>query len=436
MNKFYKKNNFNSLEELIININKSKIIKNGGFSLIKYYYENNLINLLLNIYPNYPWKFDEFEYKLNNNFFNSINNQKKFLNQLFNKLKLNSLHDWLFISKKLIRKNGGKKLLILYSNDIKKLLIKIYPNHHWNLTKKEIKKERKKIDHQRHQMNILFNHFKLNSLEDWLKISKMKLIKNGAKKLLSLFDFDFKKLLLIIYPDHNWNFNNIKYKKNNNFYQSFEFNQEKLKYLQKKYQIEKKNDWYRLPYKIEQINIYKGLKLIFPTEKWIKKNFQTKLKKISQRNLFISLKIIYKNYFLIENYRNNFHIGNLEFDIFIPSLNFAFEYQGEQHFDEVFNSFAQIDLFKYRDKYKEKISLEKNIKLISVPFWWDLSIRSLISSISLQINHYNNNNNYYYLNNINNNDNDNYNANNNEDILNNNNDNLNIDNLNNNSVEK
>jgi hypothetical protein len=69
----------------------------------------------------------------------------------------------------------------------------------------------------------------------------------------------------------------------------------------------------------------------------------------------------------------------LIFDIFIPSLQMAFEYQGEQHFDEHF-AFGTSDSQQSKDnRRRTKCSGRKtsNHCLINVFFTYNLFINSL-----------------------------------------------------------
>jgi len=61
--------------------------------------------------------------------------------------------------------------------------------------------------------------------------------------------------------------------------------------------------------------------------------------------------------------------GSLSFDVFIPTLNLAFEYQGIQHYHSNF-AFAQTTEYKTRDDTKREVCNAVGITYIEVPFWW------------------------------------------------------------------
>jgi len=69
----------------------------------------------------------------------------------------------------------------------------------------------------------------------------------------------------------------------------------------------------------------------------------------------------------------------MEFDIFIPSLSIAFEYQGEQHYSEV-ECMITTDI-ALRDKEKQDVCKEAGVTLIEIPYWWNFSRDSLAATI-------------------------------------------------------
>ena len=100
--------------------------------------------------------------------------------------------------------------------------------------------------------------------------------------------------------------------------------------------------------------------------------------------------ILVKYFFLFhseiqENYHHPElqHIGSgkrMELDIFLPKERLAFEYQGEQHYRDVYaigSSWNQ----KERDEEKRISCREKEITLIEIPYWWDKQISSLAATI-------------------------------------------------------
>jgi hypothetical protein len=66
--------------------------------------------------------------------------------------------------------------------------------------------------------------------------------------------------------------------------------------------------------------------------------------------------------------------------IFLPAFSVAFEYQGEGHY------FSSITLGSAQrrqqwDSLKAEIAKQSGITLISIPFWWDKTPKSLAATI-------------------------------------------------------
>ena len=356
----------------------------GGRAIL-FLYENNLPKLLINLYKNFDFNWENFEKILHslNYFKKNILNQRKFMDNLFIILKLNSIDDWINVNKKIIIKNGGRNLLLCYKNDKIKLLNTIYPNI---LIYSNINKQRELMDQ-------IFQKLKLKSLNDWLNISRWNFISNGGKILLKIYFDDFEKILKFIYPFHNFNFENINMKFNISkiYSNSIIKTRKKLNYIRKKYFIKEKKDWYRLKVETEYMNIFNMLKKVYPFEEWNVKEFYIRVKKSKQRILFHQIQNLFKSNYLIENYRHPKIISEIginriyEFDIFLPSLNLAFEYQGIQHYDDLPSAFNQLQVYQFRDQSKEKISFQNNIRLIAIPYWWNSSFSSLYSTILSQL---------------------------------------------------
>ncbi len=73
--------------------------------------------------------------------------------------------------------------------------------------------------------------------------------------------------------------------------------------------------------------------------------------------------------------------GQMSYDVYVPKLNLAFEYQGQQHFEPVdyFGGEKSFELTQIRDKEKRDLSKTNGVKLIYVNYWEDLT-QDLIKS--------------------------------------------------------
>jgi hypothetical protein len=71
----------------------------------------------------------------------------------------------------------------------------------------------------------------------------------------------------------------------------------------------------------------------------------------------------------------------MELDIYVPSLNLALEYQGEQHYINHY-LWRSIDIQREKDIMKRRACKMADITLIEIPFWWDRSVASLKATLN------------------------------------------------------
>lgn len=81
--------------------------------------------------------------------------------------------------------------------------------------------------------------------------------------------------------------------------------------------------------------------MVYPSVKWEEEKFAAKNKKAEQRLLLVLVQELFPGKEILEDYKHP-AIGleksrgkKAELDIFIPELNLAFEYQGEQHYRDI-----------------------------------------------------------------------------------------------------
>ena len=60
----------------------------------------------------------------------------------------------------------------------------------------------------------------------------------------------------------------------------------------------------------------------------------------------------------------------MEIDVFIPELNLGFEYQGEQHFQDI-GYFGPKMQYTARDNHKREACESQGITLVEIPYWWN-----------------------------------------------------------------
>ena len=369
--------NLKSLDDWLT-VNRLIIKRKGGKRILKKY-GNKVKSLFLSIYPNFPWRFIDKKQKLeerNKTKLLSIHREK--IDQMFIKFNLKSFDDWQLVTKTNLIRYGGKSMLLFYHLNLCEILERVYPHYPWDsslFTSNNPKLYFESMENQREFMDGLFVKLKLKNLDDWFNIKKITIKKSGGGTLLKKYNYDMKTLLLSIYPNYLWDYKTIF--------------ASKIRGWMKQYYITQKKDWYRLPL-LRLLPLFDILKFFYPSEKWEKFNFARRTKRATQRLLFSFSHQIYPSMLMYEDYRHPFLItlqnySIYELDIFIPALQIAMEYQGEHHYDDIPGGFAGIELFQERDVEKEKLASSLHIKIIYIPYWWDLSLSSLQTSLQSQL---------------------------------------------------
>jgi len=131
---------------------------------------------------------------------------------------------------------------------------------------------------------------------------------------------------------------------------------------------------------------FKMLKVTFPEEQWDWTLFSRRSKKSRQWWLIKKIEEIFPNEVINEDYKIKWYAGGkkrmMELDVFLPALNVAFEYQGEQHYHDLTKAgFLPLELRKSLDMEKSSMCPKLGIKLISIPYWWDNKVNSLKATI-------------------------------------------------------
>ena len=311
MEELFYKFNLKKLNDWL-KIKSNKIMEfPGGKYLLLHRYHANFHRFLSSIYPNYPWQFFNLIKRKKKNNFKSIEKQKEFMDKLFIKFKLNSLNDWKNISREVIIKNGGKKLLKnYYNNDMKFLLLTLYPNFCWNFSHPSLKF--KLIENQRLFMDKLYKKYNLNSLDDWMQFSISKfdyLI--SRNEIFDIYSRNIGDFLISIYPNYPWDLNELE--KNRKLFFSIENQRKFIDNLFKKLKLNSFDDWIIITNEIIiqngggefikefkfKFDLKKYFQFIYPNYPWEKMNFKSSFKdeyllenqRKKMDNLFIKLNL-------------------------------------------------------------------------------------------------------------------------------------------------
>jgi hypothetical protein len=151
-------------------------------------------------------------------------------------------------------------------------------------------------------LDQLWKKLGLKRMEDWYEVTLNTLIDHGANGILSKYSFSPSKMLLEVYPNHDWIIWKFKCVPQG-FWDNAGNRKEFLNWLEKQMYITKWTDWYRISQKqiskvasttvIQRYGMMSLLKEAFPQWKWDLDKLSYGPKKASQRMLGIIVQKIF-----------------------------------------------------------------------------------------------------------------------------------------------
>ena len=461
-------------------VSYKKVVDNGGSSLLLRY--GNLKNILIANFPQYSWEKwfqdrsdndNSVVNKKKRNYWDDIDNQRAFMDDLGKKIGVKRLEDWNGVAKKVVLEHSGAPMIRKYSN-MQELLETIYPHHEWNVLDRKIVPRTFWKDSKNHRMLLdsVIKKLNLSSPLELTSISKQTILDNGARSLFyyysNLYDavksiypeynwnpLDFKPLpknfwkdksiqrlwmdkfakdnsitsheqwkevnsrdihdaggrsilsqypsfiqmLSELYPEYNWNIHRDRKVVPRGHWESRRNIVKFINEFKKQHNITDPSDWERVS-KLQLsaaggsglLDKYKSIHNIlekaFPDEDWNTVNFSSKRKKAAQRYLFQQIRKIIGNIEVVEEYIHEELAREsgfgAEFDIYIPSLQIAIEYQGEHHYKDI-PAFGPVELYQERDIEKVTLCKKHNIHLVIIPYWTSMESDAILSQLSSQL---------------------------------------------------
>ena len=374
-------------------ISKEKLQRNpSGKELLKHY--PSIYSLLRSLSTDLIWDFNDKAFP--QGYWEEEENVRSYLIFLQNELGFeNSFEKWysVKVTKSLLTKFPPLSNLIKTHSSLPELLLKFFPGYNWNLFdfRPIPAKYFRKIDFQKQFFANIYQISNFKSINELIALKNEQIIKYGGRYLLSR-----------IYKNRNALFSNLfpeiiqieSKKKPRNFWRNEDNIQQFINNFKKKYEIKTEAEWYRIS--TQQIKFEGGgglltkftnlpglLRYLYPTFRWNIEQLNDASKRSNQRWLFLQIEKLFPSYEIFEDFLHS-NIRNsglsVEFDIFIPELNIAFEYHGEQHYNELM-AFGSIELYQARDLEKARICKKVAIQLIEIPYTWDNTKEQLIAFI-------------------------------------------------------
>eukprot|EP01114_Cavostelium_apophysatum_P004981 TRINITY_DN1548_c0_g2_i2.p1 TRINITY_DN1548_c0_g2~~TRINITY_DN1548_c0_g2_i2.p1 ORF type:complete len:367 (+),score=55.49 TRINITY_DN1548_c0_g2_i2:108-1208(+) len=327
--------------------------------------------------------------------------QRVVLENIAFKLGIKHWEDWYYVSSRSISDNGGRMLLSIHGNSKPKLLAWIYPEHKWNKAKFSRKPQHHWEDpkFQREFMEKLAKDLGFSRLEDWYKVKAADFIDNGGTTLLGIYGNSPSRVIRTLYDKEldwkEWKFEHLS----RNCWDDAQNVKEALEFVGQSLGVRHLEDWYRVsPKQVTDLGfksliarhgtLHQLLVHAFPEHSWDKRNMIFPGK--SQHFLFKSVRELFPSdvdvHFEYQHPTISFPSEDgtrqslITYDIFLPKLSLAFEYQGEQHYHNHLHG-KLPDQQRTRDEQKRALSAKNGITLIEVPYWWNRKLGSLRQTI-------------------------------------------------------
>eukprot|EP01125_Pyxidicula_operculata_P008714 TRINITY_DN2898_c0_g1_i2.p1 TRINITY_DN2898_c0_g1~~TRINITY_DN2898_c0_g1_i2.p1 ORF type:complete len:500 (+),score=101.11 TRINITY_DN2898_c0_g1_i2:1710-3209(+) len=398
------------------NVTSKIVSRNYGKYLMTKLYNNSVYSMLKKIKSHNNWNEERFIDYFDNHLVDDVEQFR----WLETKLNINnSPDDWYKITKIQLKSiPNGDKYLKKHGDSILSILTKHYPDTPWFEWLIDSKLPRSFWNNKQNVIKYIewFKKIKnIQSMEDWYNVSPRDFALNHGSTIIRMYNYSPFLLLKDVYQDFNWKpwlFERTP----KNTWKSVEYLMLRVKELESILGIEKLDDWYRIssidlskiPGALSMTRKFPGglygiLSLTYPLHQWDRQLMLDRGKKSSQRWLLTCLKKLFPNHKIYEDFAfDGYHdplenikttetstspstsstlLRTLEYDIWIPTLSLAFEYQGEQHYSTVIPWSTNAD-YTSRDKLKIKLSSERKITLIQIPFWWDRKVSSLSLTIT------------------------------------------------------
>ena len=284
----------------------------GGSGMLAHYYEGSPSKAVMDYLPGYDWKEWLFT-KASSGFWKDRGNRSKYLDWLGRNLGFKEEADWYALRKTDIVDNHGAGIIPI-TGTILGLLEDYFPQYDWLpwLMKPAPNSYWKERPNRLRYIRWLESELDISEKDEWYSVDKRAIMQNHGNGILSYWGSSKTRMLEDVYPEHDWDYGRLK---------KVGKNQQRLTEI---------------------------VQSLFPDDLVL---------------------IEFKH----EEMRFSYSNRKMELDIFIPERKIAFEYQGEQHFEESWMDSREDSLQRQesRDEEKRIACEELGIALIEIPFTWD-----------------------------------------------------------------
>eukprot|EP01114_Cavostelium_apophysatum_P000308 TRINITY_DN10288_c0_g1_i1.p1 TRINITY_DN10288_c0_g1~~TRINITY_DN10288_c0_g1_i1.p1 ORF type:complete len:454 (-),score=83.12 TRINITY_DN10288_c0_g1_i1:73-1410(-) len=398
----------------------------GGEGLRKILHDHfggSLVRGVQEVYPEHDWKPWLFQgHKLPKSYWEDKDNQRDLVEHIGKQLGVRSWEDWKLISRQSFQAHAGNNLLREYpGSSLVRILSELYPEeHNWNKLQYPLSHWLQISNHRRF-FEELGRKLNIKRWQDWYEVDIAKEMKrSGGDGLLQSYGGSAIEAIIISFPEHCWKvWLFVHNKVPEGFWEEENNVSEYVRWLEKEFEIKHYTDWFSVTSK--KINEKGGATLLhkrgslmnilpemFPQYDWRQSwNRRELIVSKSQKALFQVVQEIFPKADIYHGYPHpnlKYSSSNktMEFDIFIPLYQLAFEFQGEHHYGreltlatsetshigsdigssmQFYEGAASDGSQMLRDAEKKEACKASGVTLIEVPYWWDKKKESLVATI-------------------------------------------------------
>lgn len=378
----------------------STVKERGGASLLKRY--RTFADALRDVYPEQDFEEDcSFRQTAPNGYWKDPANRKRWLEGFSKEMGIEKTEDWMKVTSRDVLERGGGALLNFFKGSLFLALQEAFGEH---ISRDSCRKTKQlgywtSRDNRRAFLDELGEKFHVEKPSDWSKVSTKDLVAEGGGGLLqhySSFWAALKDVYKDDFPNFSWRAEECRSVMPRDYWKSDEHVKSFIEKVGQELCVTRKEDWYRVSYEqlvelggsalLKRLKLADMLQLAYPGELWDISQFGIATKKSTQRMLRIAVEDVFKSR-VEEDYRYSLEeLGDeslppaIELDVFVAEHNIGFEYNGEHHYFEVAH-YGALDVHRRRDLRKVEACQRAGVRLVTVPYWWDRQVASLLATI-------------------------------------------------------
>lgn len=228
----------------------SEIRKMGGKGLIDGVYKGSLLKALPFVFPDHEWLPWKLDHNMPRSFWDSVENQRRFMDNLAKELGFTRMDQWYRVTEKMIRSRGGKAILAKYGNSPSRLLQAVYPEKAWKLWQFDFVQRDYWDSKENHREFVagLATKMDIKAMEDWYSVRKEDWKRHGGSGILAKYENSHCRAIQALHPEHEWHMWRF-FRAPRMFWHSADNQRKFMGWLEESLGFQSKEDWYKIQVK-------------------------------------------------------------------------------------------------------------------------------------------------------------------------------------------